>query len=369
MTPKRLLSLDVFRGATIAAMVLVNNPGDWDHIYAPLRHAEWHGWTFTDTVFPFFLWIGGLAMTLSFARRAVGPAANRKALLAHVLRRAVLLYLIGLFLAGFPYFPWHRIRYLGVLQRISICYLLGASMFLFMKARGLILITLGLLGGYWLLMTYAPGPPCGPGNFGPECNFSRYVDGIVLAGHMWSQTKYWDPEGVVSTLPAVATTLFGVLAGYLLRLGRSPAERAVWMFVYGNLLVGAGQILDIWLPINKNLWTSSFSVFMAGLASAAFAILYWLIDVIEWTPLRRAVKPFAVFGMNAITIFVLSGLIGRLLGLIKIGPQSVHTWIYEAVFAPMAAPVNASLLFALANVLSFYLVAWVLYRRNWFLKL
>ena len=361
---KRLLSLDVFRGGTLASMVLVNNPGSWDHIYPALEHAEWNGWTFTDTVFPFFLWIVGVAMTLSFARR-IERGDNRGHLFLHVLRRAALIFAIGLFLSGFPYFPWDRIRYLGVLQRIAICYLIAAGLFLRFKVRGLVISALTLLTVYWLLMAFAPVPGCGPGHFEKDCNFARYVDGLALTGHMWSQTKVWDPEGLVSTLPAIATTLFGILMGYLLRIQRSEAEKTSWMFLLGNALLVLGLLLSHWLPINKNLWTSTYSIFMAGLASIVFTCCYWLVDVRGYT---RWVRPLAIYGMNAIAVFILAGLIGRIIGIVQVGGRPLRAWIFDTLFAPLASPINASLLYAAANVLFFYLIVYFMYRRGWFLR-
>lgn len=360
---KRLLSLDVFRGGTIASMVLVNNPGS-DPVYPALDHAAWNGWTFTDTVFPFFLWIVGVAMTLSFARR-VERGDDRRKLWLHVLWRSAIIFAIGLFLNGFPYFPFYRIRYLGVLQRIAICYLIAATIFLLFRVRGIVLAIATLLIGYWLLMALAPVPGCGPGHLEVDCNFARYVDGLILSGHMWSHTKVWDPEGIVSTLPAIATTLFGILMGYLLRLNRPASEKVSWMFVMGSLLLALGLILDIWMPINKNLWTSSYSIFMAGLASVVFACCYWFVDVQGFT---RWVRPLAIYGMNALAVFIFTGLVGRLLGIIKVNGQSLHAAIYATAFAPLASQINASLLFAVANVVFFYFIVYFMYRRNWFLR-
>lgn len=360
----RLASLDVFRGLTLASMVLVNNPGSWSYIYRPLEHAEWNGWTFTDTVFPFFLWIVGVALTLSFARR-VERGDTRGKLFLHVLRRAVILFAIGLFLNGFPYFSLASIRYPGVLQRIAVCYLVAASIFLFVRVRGIVAITAALLISYWLLMTLVPVPGCGRGNFSKECNLAKYIDGIVLSGHMWSQTKTWDPEGILSTIPAIATTLFGILMGYLVRSKFTPAEKTVWMFVMGILLLWAGSIINNWLPINKNLWTSSYSVFMAGLASIVFALCHWTVDVLGY---RRWMRPFAIYGMNAIAVFTLTGVIGRSLDIVKIGAMPLETWIYNNMFLPLASPVNASLLYAIANVLFYYAVVYFMYRRGWFIR-
>ena len=224
MASGRLASLDVFRGMTLASMVLVNNPGSWSAVYPSLEHAAWNGWTFTDTVFPFFLWIVGVAMTLSFANR-VERGDQRRKMMLHVLRRAAIIFAIGLFINGFPYFPFYRIRYPGVLQRIAICYLIAASIFLFVKVRGIIVITIALLLTYWLPMALAPVPGCGAGSLTKDCNFARYVDSIALTGHMWSQTKTWDPEGIVSTIPAIATALLGVLAGHVVRRGQPVASQ------------------------------------------------------------------------------------------------------------------------------------------------
>jgi predicted acyltransferase len=266
-------------------------------------------------------------------------------------------------LNGFPYFPFSSIRYPGVLQRIAVCYLIAASIFLFLRVRGIIVITVALLVSYWLLMTLVPVPECGAGSLTKDCNLAKYVDGLVLSGHMWSQTKTWDPEGIISTIPAIATTLFGILMGYVVRSKFAPTEKTVWMFVMGILLLWAGSIMNNWLPINKNLWTSSYSVFMAGLASIVFALCYWTVDVLGY---RRWTRPFAIYGMNAIAVFILTGVIGRLLGIIKIGAMPLETWIFNSIFLPLASPLNASLLYAIANVLFYYSIVYFMYRRGWF---
>ena len=210
------MSLDAFRGATIAAMILVNNPGDGRTTFAPLLHAEWNGWTFTDLVFPFFLWMVGIAMTFSFARRVEGGAGKGK-LLLHTVRRAALIFLLGLLLNGFPKYDLTTLRIPGVLQRIAICYLIGSLIFLYTKWRGQLAAIVGLCAVYWMLMTLFPVPGYGPGVLEPIGNFGQWVDEMLLSGHMYSRTKVWDPEGVVSTLPAIANVLFGALFGTLLR--------------------------------------------------------------------------------------------------------------------------------------------------------
>ena len=356
----RILSLDVFRGGTIAAMILVNNPGTWDHIYAPFEHAEWHGWTFTDLVFPFFLWIIGVSITLSFAKR-VERGDDRRGLLVHILRRSLSILALGWFLNLFPYFRFATFRIPGVLPRIAVCYLIASSLFLFTKLRGRTAWIVALLSGYWLLMKLYPVPGYGAGILEQQGNFAQYVDGLVLQGHMWVQSKTWDPEGIVSTLPAIATVLFGTLEGQLLQSNRTQEEKAGWMFFCGNVLLFAGLMLSTWMPINKKLWTSSYSVFMAGMAMVVFACCYWAIDVQKR---QKWVKPLSIYGMNAITVFALSSLMAKLLGLMKLQAP-----IYRNVFAPLASPASASLLYAFANVAFFYAIAYVMYRKNWFVRL
>jgi predicted acyltransferase len=352
----RVLSLDTFRGATIAAMILVNDPGNSQAIYEPFEHADWHGWTFTDTVFPFFLWIVGVSITFSFAKR-IAQGADRGRLLLHVLKRSALIFLIGLLLNGFPRYNLSTLRIPGVLQRIAVCYLIGATIFLFTKSIwSRIAWIAGLLTSYWVLMMYVGG-----GVLDTIGNLAQKVDAAVLSGHMWSQTKIWDPEGIVSTLPAIATVLLGILAGQLLRTKRTAEEKTSWMFLGGNLLILAGLILSTWMPINKKLWTDSFTLFMGGLAWVVFACWYWIVDVKGW---ERWARPFAIFGMNAIVLYVCSGVIARLLGM-----SGLWRTIYENVFAPIAPAKLASLQFAFAYVILHFAIAYFMYRRRWFVRL
>ena len=366
--PERLISLDAFRGATMALMVLVNTAGDGRYVYPPLEHAEWNGWTITDVVFPSFLWIVGVSLTLSLGKR-MAAGASRGHLFAQVLRRAAILYCLGLFLYGFPFFNLHTLRFLGVLQRIAICYAGAAAIYLTTRLRGQILWILGLLTAYWMLMTLVPVPGYGPGDLRPDHNFSNYIDLIVLGPHNYAGTKTWDPEGIISTLPALATALFGVLAGRLLSLKRDLAENTTWLFFAGNLLIAAGLICNIWLPINKKLWTDSFSIFMAGLDCVMFAISIWLVDRLGH---KRAVRPFVIMGMNAIAVYMASELLDVILNVIRWGPgpvqMSLRVWIYQTLFAPLASPINASLLYAIAYVLLIYAIAYGMYRKKWFLK-
>jgi len=378
LSQQRLLSLDAFRGATIAGMILVNNPGTWSDIYPQLRHAAWDGWTFTDFIFPFFLWIVGVSMTLSFAKR-VEQGADKRHLLFHVLRRAAIIFGLGLFLAGFPFgllfghqFSLAAIRIPGVLQRIAVCYLIASVIFLWSSFRSQIAWIVGLLVSYWLMMKLIPVPGYGAGIGTPLGNLCWWVDSNLLAGHTWrgAPVPGFDPEGIVSTIPAIATTLFGVMMGHWLRVEKTPAEKTAWMFVAGEFLMLFGAILDMWLPINKNLWSSSYSIFMAGWASVVFAMFYWLIDVKGY---KKWAVPFTIYGLNAIAVFVLSGLIGRLLYLVKVAQDdgtalSLQQHIYMHYFVPLASPLNASLLYALCFIATMFLVVWFMWWRKWFVK-
>ena len=364
---ERLGSLDAFRGATMALMVLVNTPGNGAHVYAPLQHSEWNGWTPTDVVFPSFMWIVGVAMTLSIAKR-LAAGASKAQIFAQAFRRAVILYLLGCAVYVYPAFDLSTQRVLGVLQRIAICYLIATAIYLNTRIRGQILWIISLLAGYWLLMMLVPVPGYGAGHLDLERNFAHYIDRIVLGSHNYLSTKTWDPEGVISTIPAIATVLFGIMAGHILRLQGTLAKRAVWLLGVGVLLITAGYICNIWLPINKKLWTSSFSLFMAGLDFTLFALMVWLVDILGH---KRFFKPLIIMGMNAIAVYMASELLEQVLDAVRFssGGQIVtlHEWLY-GLFTVVASPINASLLFAIAYTLLMYGIAYVMYRRQWFLR-
>lgn len=359
-TSSRFVALDAFRGVTLAFMVLVNDAGDGEHVYAPLEHAQWDGWTPTDVVFPSFLWIVGVAMTLSLSKR-VERGDSRKALFLQVLRRAAIIYALGLIVYAAPQFNFATQRLLGVLQRIAICYAAAAAIYLTTRVRGQILWIAGLLTGYWLLMAFIPVPGFGPGRLDVEGNFAHYIDRIVLGAHNYRSTKTWDPEGIVSTLPAIATVLFGVLCGQLLRVKKSLKERAAWMLLAGTVLIAAGFFCNIWLPINKKLWTTSFALLMAGLDFTMFAGFIWLLDVRGY---QRVFRPFIILGMNSITIYMIAELLDEALRYSGVGEA-----IYQGIFAPLASPINASLLWAVSYTGLMLLVAWVMYRKSWIVRI
>jgi len=363
---QRLTSLDAFRGATIAFMILVNTPGGRE-VYPPLQHAEWHGWTPTDVVFPSFLWIVGVAMTLSLTRR-MAAGASRARLFGQILRRSVILYVLGLIVYAYPAFNLHTQRLLGVLQRIAICYLIAGAIYLTTRLRGQIIWIVSLLAAYWLMMALIPVPGYGAGRLDLEGNFAHYIDRIVLGSHNYRWPETWDPEGIVSTLPAIVTALLGIMAGHILRLERTLAERTTWLFVTGNLLIAAGLIVNVWLPINKKLWTDSFALFMAGLDFVMFAMLLWFIDGRGY---QRLAKPLIIMGMNAIVIYLASEFLDEVLSCVHWtgagGKVSLRGWLYDHLFR-LASPYNASLLYAITYVLVMFLFAWVLYRRGWFVR-
>jgi predicted acyltransferase len=366
--PSRLVSLDAFRGATIALMVLVNTAGDGRHVYPPLEHSAWNGWTITDVVFPSFLWIVGVSLTLSLAKR-IAAGASRRSLFVQVARRAAILYALGLLIYAFPAFDVHTFRILGVLQRIALCYFIASAIYLTTGLRAQIVWIVSLLAVYWAAMMLIPAPGISAGSLEMNNNLANYVDRVVLGRHNYAGTKTWDPEGIISTLPAIATTLLGIMAGYIMRSRRVLAERTTWLFLIGNALIILGLICDHWLPINKKLWTASFTLFMAGLDFSLFAAFAWIVDGHGY---RRVVKPFVILGMNAIAIYMCSEMLDEILSAIRwgsgAGTMSLRRWIYETVFAPLAAPINASLLYAIAYVLLMFGIAYGMYRRRWFVR-
>ena len=360
----RLVSLDVFRGITIAGMVLVNNPGTWSSIYWPLEHAEWHGWTPTDLVFPFFLFIVGVSITLAFARRVEDGSVKRD-LYLKVIKRSAIIFGLGLFLNGFPYFQLGTIRIAGVLQRIAICYLIASLIFLTTKVRTQFLIAIALLIIYCIVMTRLAAPGYAPGDLTKEGSLPSFVDRVVFGKHVWAQARVYDPEGLLSTIPAIATALMGVVTGQWLRTEKSRYEKAAGMFVVGAVCVAIGWAWNAFFPINKALWTSSYVLFTGGLALQFLSICYWLIDIQGY---RRWAKPFEVFGLNAIALYVVADLLAVLLGVIKVGGQPIGGWLYDRVFSSFASPTNASLAFAICFVLVCLGLMWILYNRKIFLK-
>jgi predicted acyltransferase len=396
LAPKRerLLSLDVFRGMTVAGMLLVNNPGTWSAIFPPLEHAEWNGWTPTDLIFPFFLFIVGITTYLSLsARRARGD--DDSAIVKQILRRGLIIYLLGFAMAMFPFYQWgsidpipnpgawdrilfriEHVRILGVLPRIAIVYVCAALLTLKTTVKQQILIIAALLFGYWFAITLIPVP--GENVIGAlllhtkDRNLAAYLDRAILGtNHTWIGSVTYDPEGPLSTIPAIATAMLGVLAGrWIAQRDKQLLERITGLFALGSVGMVLGLMWNWSFPINKNLWTSSYVIFTAGMAAVALATVMWIVDyrsVKWWT------KPFVVFGVNPIVAFVGSGVLARLIyTLWHVSYQgksiAVQDAIYQIVFLPWLPPRVASLAFAISFVLLWYGILTLLYRRNIILK-
>ena len=373
----RLQSLDVFRGLTVAGMLLVNQPGDWGAIYPPLEHAAWNGWTPTDLIFPFFLFIVGVTTHLSVeARRRRGDSERQ--ILGQLVKRSLLIVLCGLLLASFPWWPLERItgmRFPGVLQRIGVAYFFGALLTLGGSLKRQVVILVCLLFGYWFAMTLLPVP--GSGAMGqlvlddPSASLAAWLDRAVFGRHLWKSSVTWDPEGLLSTVPAIGTVMLGVFTGRWISIARPIHEKLVGLFGAGALATVGGLMWNWSFPINKNLWTSSYVLFTAGVAAITLATCIWLIDIVG---LKWWTKPFLWFGRNPLLAFVGTGLMSRTIySLVRVPngdgtSSSLQRVIYESAYASWLAPKDASLLFALSYVALWAAILWVLDRRRIYWK-
>jgi len=366
---ERLESLDVFRGITVAAMILVNNPGTWEHIYSPLRHAAWNGCTPTDLIFPFFLFIVGVSIHFAYQHKTTEGLTQKVFL--KILRRTLIIFSLGIFLSLFPKFDFSVVRIPGVLQRISMVFFFSSILYLTTSWLAQIRIAVVLLFIYYILMNFVTVPGFGAPNLEPGTNLGAWLDYSLLEGHLWVQSKTWDPEGILSTIPAIATGIIGMLTGKLFTEIKDPATRVSWMFLIGATLIVLGLSWGLFFPINKSLWTSSFVLYTAGIGMQFLAACHWLIDV---HGVKAWSKPFTWYGMNAIFVFVVSGLLAKTLGRIKIadgagGEISSWTWIYKNAFESWLTPINASLALALTLVIFFGVILWWMYRKKIFIKI
>ena len=391
--PERLVSLDVFRGLTVAGMLLVNNPGTWSAIYPPLEHAAWNGWTPTDLIFPFFLFIVGITTELSLrARRARGD--DERAILRQILRRGALIFLFGFLLSGFPFFPWppalpeasfldrvvdrlEHWRVLGVLQRIGLAYLFGALLTWRTTLTQQVGILAVLLFGYWALMTLVPVPDTGvAGRFvldHPDQLLSAWLDRTILGtNHLWIGAKTWDPEGVLSTVPAIGTMILGTFAGrWIAHQERTLTDRLAGLFAVGAMAMMLGLMWHWVFPINKSIWSSSYVIFTAGMGAVSLATCMWIIDVMQ---VRRWTFPFVVYGTNPMLAFLGSGLMARLI-------SSIWTWetgtgsrisaqgfVFNTLYASWLPPREASFAYAVSFVALWFLLLWGAWKRGFVLK-
>ena len=403
----RLKSLDVFRGIAIASMILVNNPGSWKQVYPPLEHAEWHGCTPTDLVFPFFLFIVGCAMSFSlskYTQTAKKSGAAKSQLLEteeqknadkkpascflipasniywRIARRAAILFILGLLLNTFsialdvllnsaPVENFGKIRIMGVLQRISLAYFISAIAILNLSPRNQKLLAVAVLLGYWGALTVFAVGGYTAGELTPEGNLGGYVDRLILGSQHLYKGGPFDPEGLLSTLPAVVTVLTGYFTGEWLRVQQIKTRTSINLAICGLSCAVIGHLWGFLFPINKQLWTSSYVVFTAGWALLLLAACYETIEVRDW----KWGRPFEIMGLNAIFLFVASGIVARILLKTHIGSgetaPTTYTWIYENWFLPWAGPLNGSLAFAVTAVLFWWLILYGMYRRGWAIKI
>ena len=374
--PGRLLSLDVLRGLTIAFMILVNNNGNEAAAYWPLKHAAWNGFTPTDLVFPTFLFLVGISTVFSNASR-LAQGATRQSLFVHVLRRSVILYLLGLVVNSFPYFHLHTMRFYGVLPRIAICYFVVASLYLISPGwRSKAMLAIAALIGYWILMRFVPVPGYGiPGRDIPlldhDANLAAWLDRqIFSASHLYERTR--DPEGLLSTIPALATAILGLLTGIWLRTQRTVVSKMSGIATAGLTGVLLGGLWNLSFPINKKLWTSSYVLFAGGLSLLLLALCLLIVDRPEKSLGRshRLTTPFLVFGTNAIAAYVFSELLASTLGSIHPSPGlNLQQLFYRSIANVIPNPALASLLYSIAFVVVCWLFIYVFYRRNIFLKI
>jgi predicted acyltransferase len=422
MTKERLTSLDVFRGFTILLMTIVNNPGSWASIYPPLEHAEWHGCTPTDLVFPFFVFIMGTAIPFAmpvkhfdgsvfnkilvrslrifclglflsvFSRihlfglegipllgvRLVIAFAVAYALLGNFSMKVKTILAVGIFItllslsfSGLEHFEDTRIP--GVLQRIAIVYFFTSILYLKTNLKAQIVVLAALLIGYYLLMAFVPVPGFGPANFDKGTNLAAWLDDTLLNGHLWSVSKTWDPEGILSTLPAIGTGILGMYIGQLLNLQVSKTEILKKASIAGIILLIGGLLWNIIFPINKSLWTSSYVLYTAGIATICLSLLYYIIDIQGY---KKWAKLFLIWGVNPMIVFFFSGIIPRVLGSIKVqNPEiggeeiSVLTLIYKHGIAPcFENPLNASLAYALSYAVFWSVILWIFYKKKLIFK-
>lgn len=359
--PERSLSLDIFRGLAVAFMILVNTPGSWSHVYAPLAHATWHGYTPTDLVFPFFLLAVGMA--LSYSAIKLDQATDIE-YFSKVVRRALILFLIGVGLAAFPFLgtDWENLRIPGVLQRIALTYLAASGVIRYVKSSCLPVLCALILITYWgLLHVFGEANP-----YSLEGNAVLKLDRFVLGEqHLWTGLGVpFDPEGILSTLPATVNVLAGYYIGVLARQSTSSVLVKKLLTMAVVLIIG-GLVWDQIHPINKSLWTGSFVLVSVGWGCALLAVLSYMVDLRAY---RRWISPFLVFGMNPLFIYVFSILGISVFNLLTLDGKDLQRWLFELVFRPVISPEFGSLLFALAYLAACWLAGYTLYRRKIFIK-
>jgi predicted acyltransferase len=364
-TVTRLSSVDFLRGLTVAAMILVNNPGSWEYIYPPFEHAHWNGCTPTDLIFPFFLFIVGISVSISFCK-AKETGADKHVYIK-IIKRTLILFALGLFLNGFPYFDFSILRIPGVLQRIALVFCACAILYIKCNKKTLIILSGSLLLVYWVIMCFLPVPGLGHPSLEPETNMGAWFDRLIMSGHLWKYSLTWDPEGLLGTIPAFVSGLIGVLTGQWLTSEKDNRDKVIVLFICGCSLIIGGLIWNGFFPINKALWSSSFVLYTSGIGLNALAFSYYFLDVLKinkgWT------LPFLAFGSNAITAYFVAEFLSRVIGEIEFSDTDLHSWIFKHFFVSWLNPYNASLMMALVWVLILWVPLWQMYKRNILIKI
>jgi len=360
---ERLISLDAFRGFTIASMIMVNNPGSWSHVYAPLLHRPWNGITPTDLIFPFFIFIVGVSIALAYSKR-MEAGLPKKEMFSKIFWRSVKIFAVGIFLALYPKFDFEHLRVAGVLQRIALVFLVCAILFLTTGWKKQAVVAGVILVLYWIVMVFIPTPGYDRPVLDPGVNMAAWIDSYLLPGRMWQKT--WDPEGVLSTFPAIASGITGMLAGTLLVSTKSAEQKIIWLFTAGFLSSTAGVVWSWNFPLNKALWTSSFVLATSGLAAMTLAASLFLVDFLGF---KKFAKPWVIFGSNAISVYVLAGLVGYFFYGTHFNGVSIKTMFMNLLTGIGAAPKFSSLLYALLYIGLLFIPAWLLYRKKIFIKL
>ena len=357
----RLTSLDFFRGATVACMIMVNDPGNWSIKYDQLSHAEWEGCTFTDLIFPFFLFIVGVSVSFAYGK-ALAKGRERKELLWKAAKRTAIIFGIGLFLNLFPYFNFSELRIPGVLQRIALVFFFCSIAFLYLRKSSQYFLFGEILIGYYVLLMYVPVPGIGPANLEPINNFTAWFDRLILEGYIGKSGQgQYDSTGIFTTIPAIASGLVGVFVGHLLSSKKlTENEQLIWLFVAGAFSMLAGWAFSFEFPMIKRLWTSTYVLYSSGIALLSFATIYWFLDVQRF---RKGTQPFLAFGMNALTAYIVAALIGRVTSI-----TGFKGWVYENILTSILDPYNASFAYSILNTLFIFIGIWWMYKKDIVIK-
>ncbi len=381
-TPQRLLSLDVLRGLTIAFMIMVNNTGG-EGAWTEMRHADWNGFTATDLVFPTFLFVVGVSTVFSIEAR-LKRGDSRGKLAWHSLRRAVALFLLGIFVNGFPHYHLAHLRFYGVLQRIAVCYLIVSVLYIWdRRVWTKVALLFCVLIGYWILVRWVPVPGAGvPGHdvsfLDKDQNIVAWLDRQLMPGHLYEDPaahNLRDPEGLLSDIPAVGTALLGLLAGMWLSGRRAVRTNALGLAIGAATCLATGYFWSIWFPLNKKMWTSSYVLVAAGWSLLLFALTYWAVEQRGWGKSgwsKRLLWPWLVFGSNAIVAYIISDLLEGAVGLVPFTASGHHydalSYLYDHVFVPISDPGWRALAYSVFYALVCFLPVWLLYRRKIFVK-